>query len=459
MGDKKIYDSIIIGAGISGLAATHCLRDFNILCLEADDTYGGRIYTENITLFDEQLKIDMGAAWIHIDHQLPIKPKSRNPLTKFLRAMGYSKEDLSYDNQNLIVYHNGKFIEPEVVLKLTEEAFNLLKNYSNPNASIDEALKDWIGNDPLKNHVVYVQFEGPETAASRKKISARDFVETYSKNSGILLKQGMSGITDIYYETVKDKIKFNQFIKKISYNKFDDVIEVTNSAGEVFYTKNLVCSIPVGVLKSGAVEIDEFLFPKHKKAALDKIEMGLMNKIIVPIKREFFEKNNIKENSHLHTYIDKTNTAENDSFFYVLRPMNYQCAICFVGGDEAWAMEKFDADYHYQHALKGLKSAFGDDIMNYIDPNFTITQWGKEKFAKGSYSYVLPGGEDAREFFGKPIRKGKCSMQYIGEHVEASYLGEYYDTHVTGALLSGIEAGDRLCKSIIRAKKENDFGR
>lgn len=41
-GDAKVYDAIIVGAGVSGLTASWLLRDLNILVLEAADYAGGR---------------------------------------------------------------------------------------------------------------------------------------------------------------------------------------------------------------------------------------------------------------------------------------------------------------------------------------------------------------------------------------------------------------------------------
>jgi polyamine oxidase len=54
------YDVIIIGAGVSGLAATRMLNStgFKTLTLEATDRIGGRIYTDRST----GLPIDLGAS-------------------------------------------------------------------------------------------------------------------------------------------------------------------------------------------------------------------------------------------------------------------------------------------------------------------------------------------------------------------------------------------------------------
>ncbi len=45
---EKIYDSVIVGGGISGITAGYMLRDKDILLLEGEDRFGGRVMTEDV---------------------------------------------------------------------------------------------------------------------------------------------------------------------------------------------------------------------------------------------------------------------------------------------------------------------------------------------------------------------------------------------------------------------------
>lgn len=85
-----IYDYIIIGAGTSGMQIAEILtkKTKNILILEAQDTEGGRIYSESIVDLEhaqncawimenkEKLKaslIERGATWIEERHELMLR--------------------------------------------------------------------------------------------------------------------------------------------------------------------------------------------------------------------------------------------------------------------------------------------------------------------------------------------------------------------------------------------------
>src|SRR5680860_415076 len=72
------FDTIVIGAGVSGLTAARLLAQAgqSVVVLEARDRVGGRTWTER----SDGLISDRGASWIHgIDN---------NPLTDVVRGFG-----------------------------------------------------------------------------------------------------------------------------------------------------------------------------------------------------------------------------------------------------------------------------------------------------------------------------------------------------------------------------------
>jgi phytoene dehydrogenase-like protein len=60
---EHIYDVIVIGAGISGIAASSILSkaDCHHIILESRDRIGGRIYTKKF----DGVTIDIGASFVH----------------------------------------------------------------------------------------------------------------------------------------------------------------------------------------------------------------------------------------------------------------------------------------------------------------------------------------------------------------------------------------------------------
>lgn len=66
------YDTIIIGAGVSGLTAAHHLHKAQqkVLIIEAKNRLGGRVYTS----YDWGFATDLGASWIHAIENNPLMP-------------------------------------------------------------------------------------------------------------------------------------------------------------------------------------------------------------------------------------------------------------------------------------------------------------------------------------------------------------------------------------------------
>ncbi len=84
---------IVIGAGISGLAAARTLADKNIsvMILEARNRIGGRMWTDSSL----GVPLDLGASWIH--------GVNGNPITEL--AKKFNAETVPTYDENEIVFH------------------------------------------------------------------------------------------------------------------------------------------------------------------------------------------------------------------------------------------------------------------------------------------------------------------------------------------------------------------
>lgn len=112
---EVIYDTIIVGAGVSGMQAAQYLKagnGGNILLLEARDRVGGRVYPintgrlDNLTPQEAKEKdsspiiIEAGANWIH-------DLSSANPIRKIARTLQL---------EMVKMYHDEKELDPESLI-------------------------------------------------------------------------------------------------------------------------------------------------------------------------------------------------------------------------------------------------------------------------------------------------------------------------------------------------------
>jgi len=65
---RRSYSCIIIGAGLSGLAAAYALKDWNVTVLEARERIGGRVLSFNFKE-NPELVCELGGEWVGASHE------------------------------------------------------------------------------------------------------------------------------------------------------------------------------------------------------------------------------------------------------------------------------------------------------------------------------------------------------------------------------------------------------
>lgn len=140
------HDAIVIGAGISGLAAGKVLKDanFDFLILEGADCVGGRISTVEMKVNEsvEKLLVDTGAQWIH---------GRNNELFKYADAFKLIRNELSEEAEGNYVKENGVIIDDFFVKKvdfafgqILEECEGFVKFKHEKDYTFPPSLEDYV---------------------------------------------------------------------------------------------------------------------------------------------------------------------------------------------------------------------------------------------------------------------------------------------------------------------------
>jgi monoamine oxidase len=196
------------------------------------------------------------------------------------------------------------------------------------------------------------------------------------------------------------------------------------TAKGVIAADQLIVTLPTTVLAE-----QEFLFSPallEKTLAARGLPLGLADKLFIALEQpEEFDKD-----SRLFGHTDRTATAA-----YHMRPFGRPQIEAFFGGTNARALEAQGEGAFFDFAVAELTGLLGSAFARRIEP-ICIHRWGADPFARGSYSYAVPGMADCRAVLAAPVN-GR--LFFAGE---ACSKGDFSTAH--GAFLTGIAAAEQV---------------
>lgn len=91
---------IVVGSGIGGLSAAKTLikAKFKVIVLEANDTIGGRLRSQDVPIAGKNFAFDLGASWIH--GSCP-----KNPVTKLSKDVK-KLTMVETEDDSMIIYNS-----------------------------------------------------------------------------------------------------------------------------------------------------------------------------------------------------------------------------------------------------------------------------------------------------------------------------------------------------------------
>jgi len=368
---------IVIGAGAAGIAAAKQLRAAGrqAIVLEARGRLGGRTFT------DSSLgpSFDAGAMFIHW--------AERNPWTEIARELGVQTPNESWGG-GFQLFQNGKpmpagdrarrrgaFGEIDRRLETTDlQARDL---------SVADLLSD-LGPDlaPVASSGLLLSI-GEESS----RISARDYQRLWS-GEDYVVPSGYGNLVARYGAGLD--IRLNQQVTAIDWS--GPGIAVTTPSGTL-KARACIVTVPVGVLKSGAIRFKPEL-PTRSRDALAGIGMGALTKIALKVEGDRF---GITPGT---TYFEAGTGSRLISFEFFADDRDLVIGYC--GGDFARDLSTAGADAAREQVVDLLAAMVGTEFRKAAGP-VSFPAWWTDPFSHGSYSVCLPGHAAARDILAEPI--------------------------------------------------------
>ena len=425
---RAVESVLIVGAGIAGIGAARLLNaaGFKVTILEARDRLGGRIWTDDAL----GVPLDMGAAWIH--------GSRRNPLTALARAAGIHGVASDFDSVALYTRNGRRLTQAqlEAVAALTTEILDELEA-AKAHALVDESTSvadvlatllpeyELIGTE--KRAVLWALASEIELewGAEARDLSLLAWNEDRAfSGDHLLLREGYGRLIAFLARDLD--VRLGLTVSRVSYTPSG--VQLTAADGRIFEADRALITLSIGVLQSGAITFAPAL-PAGKQAALQRLRMGLLNKVALRFPRTFWDET-------LHRFAYLSEDIEETFEFFNLHVLHAQpILVALVRGRHAQRLEQMPPERAAGLAFKTLKRAFGSAIPE--PESFAVTAWQRDPFARGAYSHVPPNAR--RLDYGLIARSVRNRLFFAGEGTLSTYPAT-----VHGALMSGEREAQRI---------------
>jgi len=381
----KDFDTVVIGAGVSGLTAARLLAQAGqrVVALEARDRIGGRTWTER----SHGLISDRGASWIHgIDD---------NPLADVVGGFGMRTVEFtvgSYQPDGRPIAYYGP-----TGVRLSDGAIqgfaDDVRDFGLHLAVTIEASE--LGSsyaDAIESTLATLAWDADRAERVREFVMHRS-EEQYGVWAGGLDAHGLDDDTvegdEVVFPDGFDRlaahlaqgldVRLEHVVTRVEWS--GDGATVISTQGE-FTAAQVVVTVPIGVLKSGGLRFDPAL-PEWLAGAIAGFEMNNFEKVFLRFPTKFWDEDvyAIRQQGEAgrwwHSWYDLTELH------------GVPTLLTFAAGPSAIQTCQWDDDRITESVMDALRGLYGERVER--PAQVLVTRWQDDPFSRGSYAYLKPG--------------------------------------------------------------------
>jgi monoamine oxidase len=407
--NSELLDVIVVGAGVSGLAAAQALKQAGkrIVVLEARDRIGGRIFTRRdiaeipVELGGELVSGTQAATW---------------PL---IREHGIRTVELAPANASE---------------RLRLDFSKLPK----PHAHEDVAEYLARINMGGKHMPPYLQFLSMDDEPFRR-MEARFFFAYYSHQSAsgelygehdFRVPDGYDQVPHVLAKGVPLRLK--AVVQEIEWSETQaKVLFLHNHKIEAVQAKTVLLTLPIGILRHGDVHFSPAL-PPSKIAAIQNFSTVDVAKMIYtfdhPVLPDDIDQlHDFKSNPPMWW---RGSAGHNDYDGDVI--------VAWTAGDNARTLLEQDYETALFTGLQSLRKLLDNDDL--MPTKAIMHNWAGDPYTRGAYSFSLTGSDEAHDILGRPVGN---TLFWAGEATNAKH-----QSTVHGAYESGLRAAEQILQNL-----------
>lgn len=391
------YDVLIVGGGAAGIGAALKLASANVsyLIVEARPRLGGRGWT-----VQDIVPIDLGCGWLHSAEE--------NPWTDIATAQGHAIDrtpppwtrpstsiDIPLTEQAEFGREMGAFYD------------RLHEARSGPDAPASTLLEP--GN---KWNALITAVSTYINGTELDRVSLQDFAAYRDTEVNWRIAAGYGATIAAAAESFP--VQLDCPVSAIDHS---GAMIAVHTARGVLHARKVIVTISSALLADERIRFTPAL--PDKTEAATALPLGLANKLYISLDHpeEFEADSRVFGHAHLV-----------DTAAYHMRPFGRPFIEAYFGGRLADDLEGEGGAAFVDFAKQELAGLLGSSFPSRLKP-VRLSQWRKDEFALGSYSYAVPGRHAARDALAQPVDN---RLFFAGE---ACHPESYSTAH--GAYLTG----------------------
>jgi len=365
---------VVIGAGAAGLAAAALLRNAgqSVTVLEARDRIGGRAFTDRA--LGPDCPFDAGAEYIHWAERNPWAPIARAAGVRFAHEDGWART-LTIDGRPATeaerAARRAGFSGLDAVLAPKGDDRSLAEAARTGGPAAEQAAAGLsrlsLGEDP-------------------ERVSAADYDRLWSGTD--LWVDGYGALVARHFADLP--IRLGCPVQAIDWSGPEVRIETVRGP---LSAAAVVVTVPVGVLKSGAIRFAPGL-PDSHRTALEGLHMGAYTKIGLRLDPAKIDP---------AAFGDAVSIATGGpTLYFEMGPFGRPLAVANLGGDGARDLCRAGEAAAVALATERLGAILGDKARGAVQAG-RLAAWWTDPYACGSYAIVAPGHAGARDRLRGPV--------------------------------------------------------
>jgi monoamine oxidase len=442
--NKVDYDTLILGAGVAGLAAARILAESGarVGVLEARRRIGGRVFTRHVAATDAEraIPVELGAEFVHGLPQETWELLREAALDTYelrgtrVRSAHGRLESLDENREGGLA----------VLEQMTQWA---AAQSGGRDASFAEYLQlSAVGDAAGQRAVDYVEgFNAADShvisvAALARQQLAEDQIEA---DRLFRVRRGYDCLPEFLAAKIAQAggtILLDRVVREIAWKRGAVTMRGVASDGDELCVRasRAVITLPLGVLQAGTVEFAPP--PGTVLTHARRLAMGSVVRVTLLFGSRFWANPAAELEQLSFLFADD----ELPPTWWTAMPDAAPTITGWVGGSKAVGLQKIIASGGQPEALltlclSALARIFGVSAahLQSLLLSWHTHDWQADEFTRGAYSYAPVGAVDASQKMTEPV---EGTLYFAGEHTDTS--GHWGTVH--GALRSGIRAATQL---------------